>query len=144
MLSQNMFELALLAVQKRFNLLHDNLGSKNQETMVNQSINEFRLAQRDLPVIKINSPDDEDGQGGNDSEEEDIDNSVTTQFSEKANSLLAYIDKTYLLVIVLFYYLINHQKSFDGDSMILTLRTGVRIDPKYRKLNLKDNLANAE
>ena len=102
MLSQNMFELALLAVQKRFNLLHDNLGSKNQETMVNQSINEFRLAQRDLPVIKINSPDDEDGQGGNDSEEEDIDNSVTTQFSEKANSLLAYIDKTYLLVIILF------------------------------------------
>ena len=100
MLSQNMFELALLAVQKRFNLLHDNLGSKNQETMVNQSINEFRLAQRDLPVIKINSPDDEDGQGGNDSEEEDIDNSVTTQFSEKANSLLAYIDKTYLLVII--------------------------------------------
>ena len=102
MLSQNMFELALLAVQKRFNLLHDNLGSKNQETMVNQSINQFRLAQRDLPVIKINSPDDEDGQGGNDSEEEDIDNSVTTQFSEKANSLLAYIDKTYLLVIILF------------------------------------------
>ena len=98
MLSQNMFELALLAVQKRFNLLHDNLGSKNQETMVN----EFRLAQRDLPVIKINSPDDEDGQGGNDSEEEDIDNSVTTQFSEKANSLLAYIDKTYLLVIIYF------------------------------------------
>ena len=98
MLSQNMFELALLAVQKRFNLLHDNLGSKNQETMVNK----FRLAQRDLPVIKINSPDDEDGQGGNDSEEEDIDNSVTTQFSEKANSLLAYIDKTYLLVIILF------------------------------------------
>ena len=48
-------------------------------------------------MIKINKPG-EDLDIVDDDEQEEIDNSVSTQFSEKANSLLAYIDQTYLLV----------------------------------------------
>ena len=54
------------------------------------------MAKRDLPVIKVDKAEDEDCDLGSELEAEEADTSVSIQFSEKANSLLAYIDKTYL------------------------------------------------
>lgn len=54
----------------------------------------FRPAVRELPVFKVDKPDDEEDEVQE--EEEQADKPISVEFSDKTNQLLEYIEKTYL------------------------------------------------